>query len=45
LRERGVPTRLVVYPGSSHTFTINGRPSHRLDYNRRVTDWVTTFAG
>lgn len=41
LRERGVPTQLVIYPGASHNFTINGRPSHRLDLNRRVRDWVT----
>jgi dipeptidyl aminopeptidase/acylaminoacyl peptidase len=43
LRERGIPTRLVVYPGGSHGFVLNGRPSHRLDYNRRVVDWVTRF--
>ncbi|MGI6873666.1 serine hydrolase [Amycolatopsis sp. 3B14] len=40
LRERGVPTRLVLYPGGAHAFILNGRPSHRLDYNRRVVDWV-----
>jgi dipeptidyl aminopeptidase/acylaminoacyl peptidase len=40
LRERGIPTQLVLYPGSSHAFIINGRPSHRLDYNRRVFDWL-----
>jgi dipeptidyl aminopeptidase/acylaminoacyl peptidase len=44
LRELGVPTRLVIYPGSSHQFTLNGRPSHRLDYNRRVRDWVLRYA-
>jgi dipeptidyl aminopeptidase/acylaminoacyl peptidase len=40
LRERGIPTQLVLYPGSSHTFIINGRPSHRTDYNRRVVEWL-----
>ncbi|PRX46909.1 dipeptidyl aminopeptidase/acylaminoacyl peptidase [Prauserella shujinwangii] len=40
LREQGVPTRLVVYPGASHVFVLTGRPAHRLDYNRRVLDWV-----
>lgn len=45
LRERGIPTRLVLYPGGSHLFPLNGRPSHRLDYNRRVVDWVERYAG
>ncbi|WP_433219725.1 serine hydrolase [Dactylosporangium sp. CS-047395] len=40
LRERGVPSRLVLYPGASHLFILNGRPSHRADYNRRVVAWV-----
>ncbi|WP_328608512.1 serine hydrolase [Amycolatopsis sp. NBC_00345] len=44
LRERGVPTRLVVYPGGSHLFILEGPPSHRLDYNRRVVDWVEQYA-
>lgn len=40
LRELGVPTRLVLYPGAFHGFRLNGRPSHRQDYSRRVVDWV-----
>jgi hypothetical protein len=31
---------MVVYPGGSHLFTINGPLSHRHDYNQRVVDWV-----
>ena len=45
LRQRGIPARIVIYPGGSHVFVINGRPSHRLDYNRRVVDWITQHAG
>jgi dipeptidyl aminopeptidase/acylaminoacyl peptidase len=45
LRERGVPTRLVLYPGASHLFILDGKPSHRLDFNRRVVDWVEQYAG
>src|SRR5262249_11078707 len=45
LRERGVPTRLVLYPDASHLFVLNGRPSHRADFNRRVVDWVEQDAG
>jgi dipeptidyl aminopeptidase/acylaminoacyl peptidase len=40
LRERGVPTRLVRYPGAGHLFILDGRPSHRLDFNRRIVEWV-----
>ncbi len=40
LRSRGVPSRLVLYPDASHLFILNGRPSHRVDYNRRIVDWV-----
>lgn len=31
----------VRYPGSSHRFIVNGRPSHRVDYGRRVWEWIT----
>ena len=45
LREREVPTRLVVYPGGSHIFPLMGVPSHRVDYAHRVVDWVKQYAG
>ncbi|MEU4195808.1 serine hydrolase [Kribbella sp. NPDC026611] len=45
LRENGVPTRLVLYPDASHLFILDGRPSHRLDFNRRILDWVEQYAG
>ncbi|SDT48532.1 LpqB family beta-propeller domain-containing protein [Jiangella sp. DSM 45060] len=41
LRARGVAAQLVLYPGASHLFILAGRPSHRLDYARRIVDWVT----
>ena len=44
LRELGVPTRLVLYPDASHLFILDGKPSHRLDFNRRVADWVEQYA-
>ena len=31
---------LVIYRGASHEFIISGRPSHRLDFGRRLVDWV-----
>ena len=39
-----VPTEFVRYPGGSHMFIAQGRPSHRVDFNRRVVDWVTRYA-
>ena len=44
LRERDVPTRLVLYPGGSHLFVLSGPPSHRADYSQRVIDWVQQYA-
>jgi dipeptidyl aminopeptidase/acylaminoacyl peptidase len=40
LRARKVPVQLVVYPGGSHLLILNGRPSHRVDFNRRVHEWA-----
>ena len=45
LREQGVPTGLVLYPEGSHLFLLDGPPSHRIDLNRRVVDWVERHAG
>ncbi|MFF7250863.1 serine hydrolase [Embleya sp. NPDC008237] len=45
LRERHVPTRMVLYPEGSHLFILSGPPSHRLDWNRRIVDWVEQYAG
>ena len=44
LRERGVATELVLYPDASHVFILLGPPSQRMDYNRRVADWVERYA-
>jgi len=44
LRERGVPTRLVLYPDASHLFILDGKPSHRIDFNRRLVEWVEQYA-
>lgn len=45
LRERGVATRMVLYPGGSHIFPLMGKPSHRIDYGARVVEWVERYAG
>ena len=45
LRARGVPTEMVLYPGASHLFILNGRPAHRRDYSERIVDWLERHAG
>lgn len=42
LRARRVPVELVRYPDASHLFIMDGRPSHRRDYNERLIDWVVS---
>jgi dipeptidyl aminopeptidase/acylaminoacyl peptidase len=37
------PVEFVRYPGSSHLFTSSGRPSRRVDYNRRVVEWLEHY--
>ncbi len=44
LRELDVATQLVVYPDASHVFILLGPPSQRIDFNRRVLDWVERHA-
>jgi dipeptidyl aminopeptidase/acylaminoacyl peptidase len=41
LRRRRKVVELVRYPDAGHVFILNGRPSHRADYQRRVVEWVT----
>jgi dipeptidyl aminopeptidase/acylaminoacyl peptidase len=31
---------MVLYPGGSHSLSASGRPSHRVDYNRRCARWL-----
>ena len=38
-----VPTEFVRYPGGSHNFAGAGRPSHRVDFNRRIVEWVERY--
>lgn len=43
LRRLGVTTEFVRYPGGSHLFILLGRPTHRIDYNRRIEEWVVRY--
>jgi dipeptidyl aminopeptidase/acylaminoacyl peptidase len=38
-----VPVEFVRYPGGPHGFVSTGRPSHRVDYSRRVVDWMEKY--
>jgi dipeptidyl aminopeptidase/acylaminoacyl peptidase len=38
-----VPAEFVRYPGGSHLFISNGRPSHRVDFTTRTIEWVTRY--
>jgi dipeptidyl aminopeptidase/acylaminoacyl peptidase len=40
LREAGTQTQLVMYPGASHLFVIQGNPSQRIDYRERLFAWL-----
>ena len=37
------PCELVIYPGGTHKFTSQGKPSHRLDAMRRIVEWLTRW--
>jgi dipeptidyl aminopeptidase/acylaminoacyl peptidase len=34
------PATLVVYPGGSHALSTSGKPSHRVNYHRRIIQWA-----
>jgi dipeptidyl aminopeptidase/acylaminoacyl peptidase len=38
--EGGAEVELVGYPGADHLFYSSGGPAERLDFNRRVVDWL-----
>lgn len=45
LRENGVATRMVVYPGGAHAFFLTGPVAHRSDFNSRIVEWLEEHAG
>jgi len=34
------PARMVIYPGGSHSLAGSGKPTHRVDYHRRLSRWI-----
>ena len=45
LRTLGREVEMVLYPEANHLFILQGRPSHRADWNQRVVEWVTRHVG
>lgn len=43
LKYYGKEVVLVRYPGESHGMLGIGKPSHRLDYDRRLLDWFSKY--
>lgn len=43
LRQRGVTTQFVRYPGESHFLAGIGRPDRRVDRMRRIVDWFAKY--
>jgi len=35
-------TEMVLYPGAGHSFSVSGKPSHRIDALRRITEWLAS---
>jgi dipeptidyl aminopeptidase/acylaminoacyl peptidase len=44
IRQSSADVTLVTYPGGWHSMSASGRPSHRVDYTRRCTQWMLTKA-
>lgn len=43
IRAGHAQSMMAVYPGGSHSMAGSGRPSHRVDYHRRVADWLSKY--
>jgi len=44
-RAGGAPAELVLYPGGSHHVFGEGKPSHRLDIQHRIVEWLERWIG
>lgn len=44
-RHANASCELVIYPGASHEFTTEGKPSHRVDAVERVVEWLNRWVG
>ncbi len=40
MRLQKAPIEMVLYPDGNHDLAENGNPFHRIDYHRRIVDWL-----
>nr|AYM54582.1 hypothetical protein [Nannocystis exedens] len=45
VRAGKAPVEFIRYPGGDHHLAEKGSPSHRIDYTRRIAEWVERWAG
>ncbi|HEX5502058.1 MAG TPA: S9 family peptidase [Thermomicrobiales bacterium] len=45
LQLRGVPTRMVRFPGESHGLSRNGKPGHRIQRLDEIVGWYERYLG
>ncbi|GAB3299621.1 alpha/beta fold hydrolase [Epidermidibacterium keratini] len=43
LKKRGVPTKLLVFPGEGHELSRSGQPRHRLQRFEHILDWWSHY--
>lgn len=45
LKKRGIPTKLLIYPGESHGMSRTGKPRHRIERLTHNTAWFDQWLG
>ncbi|MGC9114608.1 MAG: S9 family peptidase [Fervidicoccaceae archaeon] len=43
LKLKGVPTKLVIFPGENHDLSRNGKPKHRMERLREIVEWFNKY--
>ncbi len=45
MRAGKAPVEMLLYPNGHHDLAEAGRPSHRVDYHRRIVEWLERWIG
>jgi len=43
LKLKGVPTRLVIFPGENHDLSRSGKPKHRMERLKEIVGWFNKY--
>lgn len=43
LKLKGVPTKLVIFPGENHDLSRSGKPKHRIERLREIVEWFSKY--